>query len=199
MSKEVINSKTNRINITNLYSELNRIEKRVNSLEVKNDSDDLHEMLNKTMEKKYKDFQNCNPLGVGYQTDKIHKNVSYGGVTAQEAIDNINNALGGWIDLDKTTPLEIINDIKNIHVQLNIDGKWVDSEVTKPLLLCEKILNGYCKYRYRLKPSTPIESIRITKELEQFLERAGDFTDIVSDWEGCSCLSINGRKVEIID
>jgi len=113
--------------------------------------------------------------------DIIFKKDNHGGVTAQEAMDNLDNAIGGWIDLDIDNLPEFIK--KDVAIQKFYEDRWVD--------LCKYLKSSIAydiveptistKYRYRTQEK---------KQPEMYITK--------SDMEALSMYYFN-RKLALID
>ncbi len=95
-----------------------------------------------------------------------------------------------WEDLDiNNIPSDFfVNDRYEVMCGVHLNGdEWEYSECTR-VEIVTKLLNGFIRYRYRLKP---LEPIRITRGLEEILLQYDVYDDANNSWDG--------RKVEIID
>ena len=92
-----------------------------------------------------------------------------------------------WKDLDKSTPIEVISNTDKIIVQRLVKGKWKDSE-NSSIEIFEDIIEGWNKYRYRLKP---LEPMKVDKDI------AIELFNMPEDYKE-SWFVYRGRKVEII-
>jgi len=63
-----------------------------------------------------------------------------------------------WKALDRSIKIDVMSNIDNMLVQRFVENEWRDTD-NSPLEIFEDIIEGWNKYRYRIKP---LESIRIT-------------------------------------
>lgn len=138
MKKDV---KNNYDLIRNALSRIYRLERYIRR--------NIDPMFGLREQEEYNKAQNSNPYGT----------------TAQEGLDNITNALGGWVNLDKTSPISVVLDMSKYEIQIKLStGEWVDTEIKDELELMSKLVVGLTEYRYRIIPK---EKIKVTSVVMQ--------------------------------
>ena len=124
---------------------------------------------------------------------------NHGGVTAQEAMDNMDNAVGGWSDLSIDNIPNDFRENNNYEVLFKaIDGSW-NEDTEDRISILHRLIEGSRNFRYRIQEKKPIQiTASIAQDLYQKHFTRGLDNRVPADYFE-KLTNMYGREVIIID